>query len=473
MAYKPTCHEEHRLGANRSRIAGCSRILARASELFRTRSHCVAAHVLLLSVGVLDTQSVLAAGFAVTAQGAAASGKGGAFTAQADDPSAIYYNPAGISQLKTSEVLVGTTVILPDTDYSPLQTGLAVEEEPQTFFLPQLYVTAPIGRDLTAGLGLYTPFGVATDWPTDWDGRFQITYVGVQATMLTPTVSWQMSPTVAVAAGMNVAYVKLTERRQINLSRVGEDAGFGPVPGNPEGAVEVEGDTVGLGYNLGTMIAPSDKWQIGLAYRSEVRADINDAQADFTIPAGPFTPFFPDGQAETTVTLPPSVRAGVLFRPTPQWNIEGEAIWTGWSTIDQLVIKFDPPPAPPAVPPDTTPLLWDDAMAYGVGTQYEWSKFVVRGGYTLDYSPIPDSTVSPILPDGTRQWFSAGAGYKGSGWGADLGYHLILFHRVKDNQFGSNFSSAGAPGIPAIDARANGTYRTVVHSVVLSVRYSF
>ncbi len=427
---------------------------------------------LLMCAGVSYPQHGFGAGFAVTAQGAAASGKGGSFTAQADDPSAIYYNPAGISQLRTSEVLLGTTVILPDTEYSPLQTGPATEEEPQTFFLPQLYVTAPIGRDFTTGLGLYTPFGVATDWPTGWDGRFQITYVGVQATMLSPTVSWQASPNLAVAAGMNVAYVKFTERRQINLSRVGEDTGVGPVPGNPEGAVEVEGDTVGYGYNLGALVTPSERWQLGLTYRSSVRADINDAHADFTIPVAPFAPFFPDGGAEAVITLPPTVRAGALFRPTRRWNIEANAIWTGWSTIDQLVLKFDQGLPPPGT--DTTVLQWDDAMAYGVGTQYEWSKFVVRGGYTLDYSPIPDSTVSPILPDGTRHWFSAGAGYRASRWTLDLGYHLILFKRTKDNQYGSNFSSTGAPPtIPAIDARANGTYETVVHSVVLSVRYRF
>lgn len=459
MAHRTACRNAQKFGVNLLRVVECPHALARASAWFRTRHQRLASHGFLFVVGLLYSQSAYAAGFAVTAQGAAATGKGGAFTAQADDPTAIYYNPAGISQLRTSEVLVGTTVIIPDTEYSPLQAGRATEEEPQTFFLPQLYVTAPIGHDLTAGVGLYTPFGIATDWPTDWDGRFQITYVAVQATMLSPTVSWQPRSNLAVAAGLNVAYVKFTERRQINLSQV--------IPGNPEGAVEVEGDTVGYGYNLGATITPSNQWQLGLTYRSKVRADINDAHADFTIPPGPLTPSFPDGEAETRITLPPSVRAGVLFRPTPRWNVEADATWTDWSTIDQLVVKFDQGLPPPGS--DTTLLLWDDAMAYGVGTQYQWADFALRGGYTLDYSPIPDSTASPILPDGTRHWFSAGAGYKASQWSVDLGYHLILFHRVKDNQYGSNFSSTGAPpAIPAIDARANGTYRTNVHVVVLS-----
>jgi len=429
----------------------------------------------LLAGSVLSTLAqgpVWAAGFAVTAQGAAASGKGGAFTAQADDPSALYYNPAGISQLKTARFLVGTTVIIPQTTYSSTQAGRSTSEENQTFFLPQLYVTAPVGQTVTAGLGLYVPFGVATDWPVDWDGRFQVTYISVRAMMVSPTLSWQPTPGLAVAGGLNFASVKLTERRQINLSNVGENplVGVGPLPGNPEGSVELEGDASGLGYNLGALVVPSDRWQLGLSFRSRVHAEMKNGHADFTIPFAPFAPLFPDGGVRTELDLPPSLRAGVLFRPTPQWNIEGDATWTGWSSLDQMVVTFDQP----SPPPDTTSFLWDDVMAYSIGAQYRPSTIALRGGYTLDFSPIPDDTIGPILPDGNRHWFSFGVGYEGPRWSTDLGYHLILFRRLKDNQFGDSFSSAGAPpAIPSIDARANGKYRTVVHSVVLSAVYRF
>ena len=113
-----------------------------------------------------------AAGFAITAQGAAASGKSSAFTAQADDPSALFYNPAGIAQLRTAALLVGTSVIIPHTEYRPESAGVRDREDRQIFFPPYLYVTLPLGRTFTAGLGVFSPFGVGTEWPLDWDGRF-------------------------------------------------------------------------------------------------------------------------------------------------------------------------------------------------------------------------------------------------------------------------------------------------------------
>ncbi|HET8759788.1 MAG TPA: outer membrane protein transport protein, partial [Nitrospiria bacterium] len=94
------------------------RRLGRPDVLVRRAGSLLIIFIILDSVG-LTTARLLAAGFSVTAQGAAASGKSGAFTAQADDPSALYYNPAGITQLKTTELLVGTSIIVPRQAYHP------------------------------------------------------------------------------------------------------------------------------------------------------------------------------------------------------------------------------------------------------------------------------------------------------------------------------------------------------------------
>jgi long-chain fatty acid transport protein len=274
-----------------------------------------------------------------------------------------------------------------------------------------------------------------------------------------------------VAAGIDIAYVSLKQRRQINLSRVGEDSGFGPIPGNPEGSVELEGEATAVGSNLGILISPTDRWQFGISLRSRLHAEEENGRADFTIPVPAFQPFFPDGWVRTEVDLPPVLRAGILARPLPQWNIEFDAVWTGWSTIDQLVVEFE---QGLPVARDTTEFLWDDSFTYNLGTEYRWSDFAFRGGYTLDLSPIPDSTISPILPDGTRQWFSLGIGYGALPWKLDFAYTIILINRLKENDFGGQYSSAGSPPvIPAIDARANGEYSTNTHLVGFSVSHYF
>ena len=396
-----------------------------------------------------------AAGFAITAQGAAAIGKSSAFTAQADDPSALFYNPAGIAQLRTAALLVGTSVIIPHTEYRPESSGAPAREDRQIFFPPYLYVTVPLGRTFTAGLGVFSPFGVGTEWPLDWDGRFQVTSISVRTTSINPTLAWRPAESVAVAAGVNVSVVNLKYRRALNL------AAFGPT--TPEGDVSLRGDARAVGFNGGILITPARWWRVGASLRSRLHAEVKDGHADFSVPA-PLSGAFADGSIRTEVDLPPSLRLGVFLQPTPKWNVEFGAAWTGWSTIDRLTIEFAN-----GLPADTTPFSWKNAMAYSLGTEYRWTSFRMRGGYTYDVTPIPDETVSPLLPDGNRQWWSVGVGTTGEWWSLDAAYQLILFDRVKANTFGTRFSSAAPP----IDARANGSYRSHAHVVGVSAGYRF
>jgi long-chain fatty acid transport protein len=410
----------------------------------------------LVGVGVLCTTTprfAWAAGFAITAQGAAASGKSSAFTAQADDPSALFYNPAGIAQLRTAALLVGTSVIIPHTEYRPESAGLSDREDHQTFFPSHLYVTIPLGQRVTVGLGAFSPFGVGTEWPQDWDGRFQVTSISVRTTSINPTLAWRPAESVAVAVGVNVSVVNLKYRRALNL------AAFGPT--TPEGDVSLRGDARALGFNGGVLITPSPWWRVGASLRSRLHAEVKDGHADFSVPA-PLSAAFADGPIRTEVDLPPSLRLGVFLQPTPMWNVEFDAAWTGWSTIDRLTVGFEN-----GLPDDTTPFSWENAMAYSLGTEYRWTAFRIRGGYTYDVTPIPDETVSPLLPDGNRQWWSVGVGTTGERWSLDAAYQFIVFDRVKANTFGSGFSSAAPP----IDARANGSYRSHAHVIGVSMVY--
>jgi long-subunit fatty acid transport protein len=70
--------------------------------------------LLLASFIVAVTSSprtVGAEAFRILPQGAVATGQGGAFVAQADDPSAIHYNPAGMTQLRGVQVSAGTSLL--------------------------------------------------------------------------------------------------------------------------------------------------------------------------------------------------------------------------------------------------------------------------------------------------------------------------------------------------------------------------
>jgi long-chain fatty acid transport protein len=258
------------------------------------------------------------------------------------------------------------------------------------------------------------------------------------------------------AVGIQYFQVKLAERRALNLATI--------VPGAGEGAVSLSGDAHALGFTGGLLIAPSPLWQVGVSYRSRVNAEVKHGWADFSVPPL-FASSFPDGAIRTELTLPPSLRTGLLFRPRPDWNIEVDATWTGWSTIDRFEIQFAD-----GLPPDVTTFGWHDAMAYSLGVEHRLSKGVrLRGGYLYDLTPIPDDKANPLIPDADRQGVSIGVSLMSGCWTVDAGYQLLLFRRVKENDFGSRFSSL----VPPIDARANGLYRSIAHVIGVGVGYGF
>jgi long-chain fatty acid transport protein len=410
-----------------------------------------AALALGTSVWCIPSNHASAAGFAIAAQGARAMARSSAFTAQADDPSAVYYNPAGIAQPHAAGILVGTTIIYPHADYQPAATGAPAEERERYYVSPHVYVVQPLGPRVTVGVGALAPFGLSTKWPADWDGRFQVIDATIRVSTLNPVLAWQPSPWLMVGGGVHYSSVKLQERRALNLA---------PFPA--EGVVSLRGDGRALGYNGGLLVTPSPRWQFGASYRSRTNVEVNDGQADFTVPP-PFATTLTDGPVRTELTLPPSVRTGVLFRPTPDWSVELDVTWTGWSTIDRLEIQFAN-----GLPSDVTTLGWRDAMAYSLGVEYRYSpSLCLRGGYIYDLTPIPDEKANPLIPDADRHGVSVGVGMSSERWTLDVGYQLLVFRRVKENDFGDRFSST----VPPVDARANGLYRSNAHVIGVSVGY--
>ncbi len=406
--------------------------------------------VLVVAALLASRTETAASGFAINAQGAAGAGRSAAFVAQADDPSAVFYNPAGISQLDRTSVLVGTTILRPHTDYEPSAAGNSVSERERYYVMPHLYVTQPIGQRLTAGLGVFAPFGLSTKWPDNWDGRFQVIDATIRMTTINPVVAWRPTRKVAVAGGLHYSDVKLAERRAINL------------PGGFEGTVALDGDARAMGFAAGVLVTPSQRWQFGASYRSRANAEVKSGWADFTVPP-PFATTLTDGPIRTELTLPPSVRTGVLFRPAADWGVEVDATWTGWSTINRLEMQFAN-----GLPPDATTFGWHDSMTFSLGVEHRYSQSLrLRGGYLYDLTPIPDDKANPLIPDADRHGVSVGVGMSSKRWTLDVGYQLLVFRRVKENDFGDRFSST----VPPVDARANGLYRSNAHVIGVSVGY--
>src|SRR5438309_5850292 len=116
--------------------------------------------------------TVYGTGLRVLGQDGFASGRGEAFTATADNASAIYYNPAGITQIPGTELRAGLYNIYLEPTFRPPATapnsGQTYDIGKHFAAVPQVFVSHTLKNyPVSFGLGIYAPFGGTITWPDD------------------------------------------------------------------------------------------------------------------------------------------------------------------------------------------------------------------------------------------------------------------------------------------------------------------
>ena len=158
-----------------------------------------------------------ASGTRVGFKDAFATARGNAFVATADNPSAIYYNPAGLTQLKGEEFSATAYEVSFGADYRA-PNGAATSMNHQDQFIPQVYYAwAPENASWALGLGFYCPFGLSTDWPTTSGFRTFATKNEETYYTLNPVVAWRVSDMLSLGGGLTFNRLKVDLRRGIGL----------------------------------------------------------------------------------------------------------------------------------------------------------------------------------------------------------------------------------------------------------------
>lgn len=385
-----------------------------------------------------------AAGFRIPDQDAFATARGEAFAATANNPSAIYYNPAGITQLEGHNARAGVYGLWLNTSYeSP--SGGSSDTEDQLNAVPQLfYVYTPKQFPLSFGFGLYAPYGLSTEWPEDTGFRSvalegELTYITAN-----PVIAWKVLPTLSIAAGPTFNYSEATLRQ-----------GITPFPNNDE--FEFEGDAVDYGFNAGILWQPHPKISFGVNYRSQTTMDFDgDTTTRFVI-APPGFPNFLKLDARAELEIPQNAVFGISFRPTPKWNFEFNADWTDWDRLNSLQIRQ-------ALPVPATILNWESSFYYEFGaTRYLDKGWSISGGYIFNENAMPDEHYLPIVADLDRHFFSVGAGYRANRLGFDVAYQL---------GYGPTRTVTGSAPSP-VGQTADGEYEFISHAVSVSLSWHF
>jgi len=418
------------------------------------------------ALALLTSANVNAAGFAIAEF--SASGMGSAFagaSAIAEDASTTYFNPAGLSKLKGSQIIFAAHYVSVSSQFtnngSSLNTSLgggvlsgANDDGSTSPVIPNFYYAKELNDKWAFGLGINVPFGNASEYSDTWVGRYHATKSEITTLNINPSASFKVDNKLSIGFGVNVQYIEATLANKIDSAAVclanGGGAAcsgsFGLTLGNAatDSSVSLNGDDWSLGWNFGVLYDISNETRLGLAYRSNIKQSLTGT-ADFTRSAelNNFLTFasstaFTDTGISAGVDLPETLSLSLYHEVNPKWSVLADVSWVKWSRFDKLVINF----ANPAQPTSTTPENWKNSRRYSLGVNYKAdSKWIYRAGLALDETPIPGATdMTPRIPDSDRIWLSLGFGYKMSDeFGIDVGYSHLFFDDVVINNTDASF----------------------------------
>jgi len=426
----------------------------------------------------------LAAGLKVNEQGAKAMGMGNAFAAQADDPSALFFNPAGIAFLKGTQVSLGaTTIYMPQTEFSgtaPLSgnapgsvgNSMIFEKTKEDLAVaPTVYVTHSFeGMPLAVGLGINSIYPLARSWDDSSAFRAEVMNISVKSINFQPTVAYRFDNwNLSVAGGVDIAYAI------VSMQKAAYSTPATPGTAYELGNMGLDGNATDVGYNMGLKWKALPNLSFGVAYRSEIDLKVEgDANFLATTPLGftaigmttgfssPYSRARVSSTVSSTITLPDSLALAVAWQPNDKLTVEFDAERTGWSSMEKLEFHFDSPQFA-NFNNKPKPLKWDDVWCYKFGGQYALTKNLdLRAGYMYDKNPIPSTTVGPVLPDATRHSFTIGQGFHNDMFALDLAY--MYTHFLDRTVYNQNMVELTG---------ANGTYKSDVHLFGGSIAVKF
>jgi long-chain fatty acid transport protein len=397
---------------------------------------------ILLSTLALSAPAAFGIGLRIPNQDADAIARGNAFAATADNPSAIYYNPAGITQLPGQTMQVGVLNYLGINTHYEAPNGRTDDSRFQVIPVPQIYYTfSPTNIPLSFGFGVYAPYGLGVKWEQDSSFRSIALQSKLQFVTANPVIAWKALPTLSLAIGPTLNYSEIKFTRGLAA---------------PDDHFQFDGTAFAPGFNAGALWQPLPELSFGANYRSAVTMDYG-GMTDYTSGAGKAT-----AKTQAKLPYPQIASGGVSYRPTPDWNVEFDADWSNWSTLNTVALKGTKNIFGADLP---LQLHWHDSWFYELGvTRYLKNGWSVSAGYFFCQDTSPSKYFTPAIPDTDLHVGSLGVTHKGERWNWAVAGQIITGPSREINNSQSN---------PFTGQSANGKYRLFIPTLSVSLGYHF
>ncbi|MBX3340045.1 MAG: outer membrane protein transport protein [Nitrospira sp.] len=424
-------------------------------------------------------------------QSASAAAMGNAFVAQADDPSALHYNPAGMTQLHGFQTLFGTSLIGGTTQFTSPSGAQATGDRNGSLAYPppgHVYLVANLKDlgfaalgDFSAGIGLNNPFGSLTRYPNDGPFRSALTFTTLPLLDIKPTIAYKLNDQLSFGLGADIyTFSGLFGEGHLEQKSVWP-GGLGIPAGS---LVEINGSDTTAGFNVSLLYTPYRNSEgkplvnIGMVYRSQATFHLTgNFLANGTSIAG----------TAATFVLPQVFSGGIAVWPvrTPdrEWKLEFDVDYVGWKSNRTLDIHLTNGTVLPF------PQNWQSGYTAMVGTEYRWLRLAslpdwdvaLRAGYMNQQTQVPDRTFNPGVPSANTHIPSVGIGFACH----EHGYFLGLIRcgelgigPLKPKLFAIDLSyQAAFYEVRTVTGNqnptVNGRYDTLIHAGSLSLRFNY
>ena len=422
-----------------------------------TRSLNALLGTLVLLVGSF---SQAAETLSVVPDSAQALGMVGGRLANLDDASAVRVSPANIAGFEEAQVLFNAAVWNGDIQFHS-DNGASVKMDQPWIYPASLYSVLPIvpGK-LAFGIGVSTPFGMATEYPRDMDPRlrYALPYESrLLAVDITPALAWKVSENFSIAAGLDIVYSEL------EIKRVYPWSVWSPTSPVRDGELAFQGSDWGVGGYLGMnwtvakghRLALVGRLPITIEYSGELEANGRPGNNAVLNALGTSH----SSSFDSEMTFPGSIAAGYGIDLTSRLTLGFDFQWTDNSSHDDIPLNVGNNQA--LLGGQNSALLgWKDSIDLGTGLSYALSdSWTLRSGYLYSENSQPDDHYTPAVTVYDRHVFGVGIGWKGKRQSIDLAYAFVYNPE-------RTVSGASEPAF-------NGRYTHQWHVLSISVTHRF
>ena len=388
-----------------------------------------------------------ASGYRFGSQSVSAQGNADANSAEAADAASQFYNPAGLTRIRSPQMQIGGTFVIPHFSYTDNGSKTFLGQStggvnphgvaPDVAVAPNFYYVRPLTSQATFGLGVYVPYGAKLDYGDSWAGRYSLTSIELVSLAINPSIAIKIDEQQSLGFGVSAEYMKAKLTQAVDIpsavralssssSAATMMAAIAASGGNPAVLSNVHdasgkntGDDWGAGFNVGYMFELTQNTRFGLAYRSAIHHSLSgDTTWDFsTATADPIVNRLLQTQsgklnsgARVKITTPETASVNVYHQLNDAWALMSDVTWTRNSRLKNLNIEF-PGSSNGA---EVIRQNWHDTVRVSIGANYRFNEiFLLRTGFAYDQSPVRNGSLThPALPDGDRRWYSIGLNAK-------------------------------------------------------------